>query len=197
MMQQRWIEPIVLLGKHVTLEPMETRHIGGLQAATRDGQLWKLWYTAVPSPEQVETYVKAALLRRDQNGEMPFVIHEHKTNKVIGSTRFMNVDEDNQRLEIGHTWYAESHQRTAKNTEAKLLLMAHAFEQLSSIAVEFRTHWINHRSRRAIERLGARQDGVLRNHSKTDDGVLRDTVVYSIIESEWPMVKKHLQFMLR
>ena len=196
-MPTRWIEPIVLLGKHVTLEPMSPRHVAGLQAATRDGQLWKLWYTAVPSPEQVESYVETALARREHNGEMPFVIHEHKTNKVIGSTRFMNVDEDNQRLEIGHTWYAESHQRTAKNTETKLLLLTHAFEQLSAIAVEFRTHWINHRSRRAIERLGAKQDGVLRNHSKTVDGVLRDTVVYSIIESEWPMVKKHLQFMLR
>ena len=196
-MQSRWIEPIVLLGKHVTLEPMAERHSAGLQAATRDGQLWKLWYTVVPAPDQVDEYVSNALQRRENNGEMPFVIHEHKTNKVIGSTRFMNVDEASHRLEIGHTWYAESHQRTAKNTETKLLLLTHAFEQLSSIAVEFRTHWINHRSRRAIERLGAKQDGVLRNHSKTEDGVLRDTVVYSIIDSEWPMVKQHLQFMLR
>ena len=196
-MKSRWIEPIVLLGKHVTLEPMATRHIAGLQAATRYGQLWKLWYTAVPSPEQVEEYVEQALHAREHSGEMPFVIHEHKTNKVIGSTRFMNVDEQSQRLEIGHTWYAESYQRTAKNTEAKLLLLTHAFEQLSAIAVEFRTHWINHRSRRAIERLGARQDGVLRNHKRMADGSLRDTVVYSIIESEWPTVKTHLQFMLR
>ena len=196
-MTNRWIEPIALLGKHVTIEPMDTRHVPELQAATRDGQLWKLWYTAVPSPEQTEDYVKTALERRDQFGEMPFVIHEHKTNKVIGSTRFLNVDEHNQRLEIGYTWYAQSYQRTAKNTETKLLLLTHAFEQLSSIAVEFRTHWINHSSRRAIERLGAKQDGILRNHTKSEEGGFRDTVVYSIIQSEWPMVKKHLQFMLR
>lgn len=196
-MNKRWIEPIALLGKHVTLEPMQIRHVAELQAAARDGQLWKLWYTAVPSPEQTEQYILDALHKRDNNGEMPFVIHEHKTNKVIGSTRFLNVDEQNQRLEIGNTWFAETYQRTAKNTETKLLMLTHAFEQLSSIAVEFRTHWINHRSRRAIERLGAKQDGVLRNHSKTKDGGYRDTVVFSIIENEWPMVKKHLQYMLR
>ncbi len=196
-MTSRWIEPIVLLGKHVTLEPMARQHVAGLQAATRDGQLWKLWYTAVPSPEQVEAYVEEALQRRENLGEMPFVIHEHKTNKVIGSTRFMHVDEDSQRLEIGHSWFAESHQRTAKNSETKLLMLSHAFEQLSAIAVEFRTHWINHRSRRAIERLGAKQDGVLRNHKRMPDGSLRDTVVYSITDTEWPMVKKHLQFILR
>jgi len=196
-MTEKWIQPIALLGKHVTLEPMAERHIAGLQAATRDGQLWKLWYTAVPSPEQVASYVADALQRREQNAEMPFVIHEHKTNKVIGSTRFMNVDEANQRLEIGHSWYAESYQRSAMNSETKLLLLTHAFEQLSAIAVEFKTHWFNHRSRRAIERLGAKQDGVLRNHSRMADGSLRDTVVYSIIQSEWPTVKRHLQFILR
>ena len=196
-MTERWIEPIVLLGKHATLEPMDHRHIPGLQAAARDGQLWKLWYTSVPSPDATETWVEQALQRRDRFGEMPFVIHEHKTNKVIGSTRFLNVDEQNQRLEIGYTWYAETYQRTAMNTECKLLLLTHAFEQLSSIAVEFRTHWINQRSRVAIERLGAKQDGILRNHMKTGDGEYRDTVVYSIIESEWPSVKRHLNYLLQ
>jgi N-acetyltransferase len=193
---KRWIEPVVLLGKHATLEPMQPRHVEGLKAAARDGQLWKLWYTSIPNPEQTEQYVEHALMRRDQYAEMPYVIHEHKTNKVIGSTRFMNVDETNQRLEIGHSWYAQSYQRTAMNTECKLLLLTHAFEQLSAIAVEFRTHWMNHASRKAIERLGARQDGILRNHQKSPDGAYRDTVVFSIIDSEWLMVKKHLRFIL-
>ncbi len=196
-MNNRWIEPISLLGKHVTLEPMHIRHVPGLQAAARDGQLWKLWYTAVPSPEQTQQYVEDALIKRDECGEMPFVIHEHKTNKVIGSSRFKSVDEKNQRLEIGYTWFAQTYQRTARNTETKLLMLTHAFEQLSSIAVEFRTHWVNQQSRAAIERLGAKQDGVLRNHMKMEDGGFRDTVVYSIIQSEWPMIKKHLQFILR
>ena len=137
-MDQRWIEPVVLLGKHATLEPMQPRHVEGLKAAARDGQLWKLWYTDVPAPEEAEAFVEHALMCRDQFGEMPYVVHEHKTNKVIGSTRFMNVDEANHRLEIGHTWYAQSYQRSAMNTECKLLMLAHAFEQLNAIAVEFR-----------------------------------------------------------
>lgn len=195
-MTQRWIEPIVLLGKHATLEPMQPRHIDGLKAAARDGQLWKLWFTSVPAPEHTESYVEQALMRRDQFGEMPYVVHEHKTNKVIGSTRFMNVDEHNHRLEIGHTWLAQTYQRRAMNTECKLLLLAHAFEQLSAIAVEFRTHLMNRDSRKAIERLGAKQDGILRNHQRGSDGALRDTVVYSIIESEWPAVKNNLHYLL-
>jgi len=194
-MSERWIEPIVLLGKHVTLEPMQPRHVDGLKAAARDGQLWKLWYTSVPAPEKTKQFVEHALMRRDQYGEMPYVIHEHKTNKVIGSSRFMNVDEQNHRLEIGHTWYAQTYQRTAINTECKLLLLTHAFEQLSAIAVEFRTHFMNQPSRKAIERIGAKQDGIIRNHKKMPNGSYRDTVVYSIIESEWPAVRSHLQFL--
>jgi len=196
-MNQQWIEPIVLLGKHVTLEPMELRHINGLQAAARDGQLWKLWYSSVPAPENTREYVNLALHRRDECGELAFVIHEHKTNKVIGSTRFLNVDSTHHRLEIGSSWYAQSYQRSAMNTESKLLLLTHAFEQLSAIAVEFRTHFLNQRSRQAIERLGAKQDGILRNHQQSADGSYRDTVVYSIINSEWPAIKKHLNFLLR
>jgi N-acetyltransferase len=195
-MNEHWIDPIFLLGKHVTLEPMELRHVKDLQAAARDGQLWKLWYTSIPAPENTRAYVKAALQKRDQCGELPFVIHEHKTNKVIGSTRFMHVDSTHHRLEIGCSWYAQSYQRSAMNTEAKLLLLTHAFEQLSAIAVEFRTHHLNQRSRQAIERLGAKQDGILRNHQRSADGSYRDTVVYSIIDSEWPTIKKHLHFLL-
>ncbi len=196
-MNSRWIEPIALLGKQVTLEPMDLRHVKGLQGAARDGQLWKRWYSGVPSPEHTELYVRTALEKRDRNGELPFVIHEHKTNKVIGSTRFLNVDEPNQRLEIGCSWYAESYQRSAIDCETSLLLLTHAFEQLSSIAVEFRTYWIDQQARQAIEALGAKQDGVLRNHAKLAGGGYHDTVVYSIIESEWPMVKRQLQFLLR
>lgn len=195
-MHQRWIEPIVLLGKHATLEPMNARHVEGLKAAARDGQLWKLWYTSIPAPEATLRWIERALRNRDERAEMPFVIHEHKTNKVIGSSRFMNVDERNRRLEIGHTWYANTYQRTAMNTECKLLMLTHAFEQLNAIAVEFRSHFMNHASRKAIERLGARQDGILRNHQINPEGGYRDTVVYSIIESEWPVVKTHLHYLL-
>jgi RimJ/RimL family protein N-acetyltransferase len=186
----------VLLGKHATLEPMNARHVEGLKAAARDGQLWKLWYTSIPAPEATLRWIERALRNRDERAEMPFVIHEHKTNKVIGSSRFMNVDERNRRLEIGHTWYANTYQRTAMNTECKLLMLTHAFEQLNAIAVEFRSHFMNHASRKAIERLGARQDGILRNHQINPEGGYRDTVVYSIIESEWPVVKTHLHYLL-
>jgi RimJ/RimL family protein N-acetyltransferase len=175
---------------------MHARHVEGLKAAARDGQLWKLWYTSVPAPEATLGYIERALKRRDEHAEMPFVIHEHKTNKVIGSSRFMNVDEPNRRLEIGCTWYAQTYQRTAMNTECKLLMLTHAFEQLNAIAVEFRTHFMNQPSRAAIERLGAKQDGILRNHQVIPGGGFRDTVIYSIIESEWPAVKTHLQFLL-
>jgi len=127
---------------------------------------------------------------------MPFIIRDKESNKIIGCTRYFNVDEVNQRLEIGHTWYSESFQRTAANTESKYLLLTHAFEKLNAIAVEFRTHWHNHKSRAAIARLGAKQDGVLRNHTKSADGIYRDTVVFSIIDLEWPAVKQSLQFKL-
>jgi RimJ/RimL family protein N-acetyltransferase len=127
---------------------------------------------------------------------MPFAVRAVATGQVVGSTRYFNVDATNRRLEIGHTWYARRAQRTAINTECKLLLLTHAFETLGCIAVEFRTHWFNHASRRAIERLGAKQDGVLRNHQLLADGSRRDTVVYSIIEGEWPAVRAHLKFLL-
>ena len=138
----------------------------------------------------------AALDMRERLGAMPFVVRDHATGDIVGSTRYFNVDADNRRLEIGHTWYAKRVQRTGVNTECKLLLLAHAFEMLRCIAVEFRTHWFNQASRAAIARLGAKQDGVLRNHQLLADGSYRDTVVFSIIESEWPAVKRHLRFQL-
>lgn len=190
-----WIEPVTLKGRHVRLEPLAMMHVPALQAAAADGELWRLWYTSVPSPEQAPSYVEKALALREAGSAMPWAVHD-ASGTVIGSTRFGNVDAENRRVEIGWTWYAKRVQRTALNTEAKLLLLTHAFEALGCAAVEFRTSWFNHASRNAIARLGAKQDGVLRNHMRMADGSYRDTVVFSIIANEWPMVKKHLQFKL-
>lgn len=195
-MKKRWIEPITLTGLRVVLEPLSLEHLDGMINAVKDGELWKLWFTSIPAPEKVETYIKTALEMRENAGAMPFIVRERESNKIIGSTRYFNVDEGNQRLEIGYTWYSESYQRTAVNSECKYLLLSHAFEKLEAIAVEFRTHWHNQKSRAAIARLGAKQDGVLRNHQKNADGGYRDTVVFSIINLEWPAVKQSLMFKL-
>ena len=195
-MTKRWIEPITLTGSKVILEPLAFEHVDGLREAVKDGELWKLWFTSIPVPEKMDEYIKTALEMREHAGAMPFVVREKESHKIIGSTRYYNVDEVNQRVEIGYTWYAESVQRTSVNTECKYLLLEHAFEKLDAIAVEFRTHWHNHKSRAAIARLGAKQDGVLKNHTKSADGIYRDTVVFSIINSEWLTVKKALEFKL-
>lgn len=195
----RLIDPVVLEGRHVMLEPMDLSHEAELRAAAADGELWKLWYTSVPAPDATRGWIETALAQRDNLGAMPFVVRRLQNGMpgpVVGSTRMFNVDETHRRLEIGHTWYARSAQRTPVNTECKLLLLAHAFEQLRCIAVEFRTHWMNHQSRAAIARLGAKQDGVLRSHMVMPDGSLRDTVVFSIIACEWPTVKRHLHYRL-
>ena len=196
-MDPHWIQPVTLTGEHVILEPLSLEHLDGIKEAVKDGELWKLWFTSVPSPETAEATIKTALELRENAGWMPFVVREKSTRQIIGSTRYCNVDEVNQRLEIGYTWYSESFQRTIVNTECKYLLLTHAFEKLAAIAVEFRTHWHNHKSRAAIARLGAKQDGVLRNHQKGPDGMYRDTVVFSIINLEWPVVKKSLEFKLK
>ncbi|GJH15369.1 GNAT family N-acetyltransferase [Caballeronia novacaledonica] len=192
----RWIEPVTLEGEHVRLVPLTREHEAALTAAASDGELWKLWYTFVPSPDKTRGYIDTALDMRDRLGAHPFAVIDAKTGDVVGSTRFFNVDEANRRLEIGHTWYARRVQKTALNTEAKLLLLTHAFEKLDAIAVEFRTHFMNHASRTAIARLGAKQDGILRNHQVGRDGVMRDTVVFSIIQSEWPAVRANLNYRL-
>lgn len=150
----------------------------------------------MPAPAATRGYIDAAIDMRERLGAHPFAVIDPKTGDVVGSTRYFNVDETNRRLEIGHTWYAKRVQRTALNTEAKLLLLGHAFEKLNAIAVEFRTHFMNHQSRTAIARLGAKQDGILRNHQVGRDGTYRDTVVFSIIESEWPAVRTHLKYRL-
>jgi N-acetyltransferase len=195
-MTNHWIEPVSLAGTYVLLEPLSPEHADGLSQAARDGELWKLRFTAIPAPEKTAEYIRTALTSRENAGWMPFVVREKDSGRIIGSTRYCNVDELNQRLEIGYTWYAQGSQRTAVNTECKYLLLRHAFEKLEAIAVEFRTHWHNHRSREAILRLGAKQDGVLRNHQRLADGTYRDTVVFSIINLEWPTVKKSLEFRL-
>jgi RimJ/RimL family protein N-acetyltransferase len=192
----RWIEAVVLRGSHVTLEPLAHSHADELAAATRDGELWKLWYTHIPTPEAVASYIDAALELRERAGAMPFAVRHNASGVVIGSTRYLNVDEIHHRLEIGNTWYARHVQRTAVNSECKLLLLQHAFESLDAIAVEFRTHWHNRASRAAIARLGAKQDGVLRQHQRGPDGSYRDTVVFSILNSEWPTVRRSLHFAL-
>jgi len=187
----RFIEPVTLKGRHATLEPLSASHIDALAKAAGDGELWTLWYTGVASPAKMPEYVATALDMRERLDAMPFVVRD-AGGTVVGCTRFFNVDATNRRVEIGHTWYAKRVQRTPLNTECKLMLLTHAFEKLDCIAVEFRTHWFNHASRTAIARLGAKQDGVLRNHQVDRDGVKRDTVVFSILDSEWPAVKRHL-----
>ncbi len=191
-----FLEPVTLKGRHATVEPLAPEHQAALADAAADGALWRLWYTSVPAPEQTRTYIDTALDMRAQLGAMPFVIRDNRNGDVVGCTRYFNVDASNRRLEIGYTWHAARVQRTGINTEVKLMLLTHAFEALECIAVEFRTHWMNQQSRAAIARLGAKQDGILRNHQKMPDGSYRDTVVFSIIESEWPAVKRHLQYKL-
>ncbi len=187
--------PVTLAGRYARLEPLAIEHVGPLQQAVEDGELWKLWFTFVPRPEAMPDYVAQALRAREAGSAMPFVVKD-ALGEVVGSTRFGHIDADNRRVEIGWTWYAARAQRTALNTECKQLLLTHAFEQLNASAVEFRTSWMNQRSRAAIARLGAKQDGVLRNHMRLAEGGYRDTVVFSIIESEWPAVKRHLRFLL-
>lgn len=191
-----FLQPLTLTGQHVQLEPMAHDHVQALNEAAADGELWKLWYTSVPDGGHMGTWIDKSLGQQTQGLALPFVVRDLATGAIVGSTRYMNVDADNRRLEIGSTWYAARVQRSAINTECKLLLLTHAFETLGCIAVEFRTHWLNQRSRAAIARLGAKQDGVLRNHRVLADGSYRDTVVFSIIESEWPAVKNHLTFKL-
>lgn len=171
-------------------------HENDLIEATRDGELWRLWYTSVPSPETVKSYIDTALNEQALGKSLPFAVLRHADKKIVGTTRYMNIETQVRRLEIGSTWYATHAQRTAVNTECKYLLLQYAFESLECIAVEFRTHRFNEASRRAIQRLGAQQDGILRNHRIQPDGTLRDTVVYSILHSEWPVVKSHLRYKL-
>ncbi|WP_407166444.1 GNAT family N-acetyltransferase [Bradyrhizobium sp. ORS 111] len=190
-----WLEPVTLRGENARLEPLSHDHLAGLTEAVKDGELSKLWYTAVPKPENMTKEIDRRLGLQAAGSMLPFTVFD-AAGQVSGMTTYMNVDTPNRRVEIGSTWYAKRVQRSAVNTQCKLLLLSHAFEKLDCIAVEFRTHFFNHQSRRGIERLGAKQDGILRSHQISPNGTLRDTVVYSIIASEWPTVKAHLNYQL-
>jgi N-acetyltransferase len=190
-----WLNPVSLHGPHARLEPLSPNHCDGLTEAVKDGELWKLWYTSVPKPEDMAKEIDRRLGLQASGAMMPWTVFD-ADGKIAGMTTYMNVDAANRRVEIGSTWYAKNVQRSGLNTQCKLLLLGHAFEMLDCIAVEFRTHFFNHQSRRGIERLGAKQDGILRNHQIAPNGTLRDTVVFSIIASEWPTAKAHLTYQL-
>lgn len=190
-----WPEPVALAGTHARLEPLSRAHHDALCAATRDGELWRLWYTAVPSPEGMAAEIERRLALQATGSMLPFTVFD-AGGRAVGMTTYMNVDARHRRVEIGSTWTARSAQRTPLNTSAKRLLLGHAFDELACIAVEFRTHRLNLQSRRAIERLGAQLDGVLRAHQRAADGTLRDTAVYSITAAEWPAVRSHLDWQL-
>ena len=190
-----WPAPVRLAGTQAALEPLAREHEAGLVEAVRDGELWKLWCTAIPAPEGMAAEIERRLALQAAGAMLPFTVRDAE-GRIAGMTTYMHIDAANKRVEIGSTWYARRVQRTALNTECKLMLLHHAFEVLDCIAVEFRTHFFNQQSRRGIERLGAKLDGILRCHQRGADGSLRDTCVYSIIAAEWPTVKAHLGFQL-
>ncbi|MHB1123039.1 MAG: GNAT family N-acetyltransferase [Ramlibacter sp.] len=188
-------DPVKLEGRYARLEPLALAHEAEAIEAVRDGELWKLWYTAIPTPERMRAEIERRLGLREKRSMLPFAVRDAQ-GRFAGMTTYMNIDGPNRRLEIGSTWYRGSAQRTPLNTECKRMLLAHAFERPDCIAVEFRTHWFNFQSRAAIARLGARQDGVLRHHALRRDGTVRDTVMYSLAAGEWPEVKAHLAHQL-
>jgi RimJ/RimL family protein N-acetyltransferase len=191
-----FVRPVTLEGRHASLVPLCEAHHEQLLEALKDGELWTLWYTSVPSPDRLRAEIEKRLLLQSQGSMLPFTVIDSATQRAVGMTTFLNIDASNRRLEIGATWYRKRVQRTAVNTECKLLLLTHAFEALDCIAVEFRTSFFNRQSRAGIERLGAKLDGILRQHQFAGNGTLRDTCVYSILDSEWPAVKCHLAFQL-
>jgi RimJ/RimL family protein N-acetyltransferase len=191
-----WLDLFTAEGSFVSVVPLTMEHHNDLVEAAGDGELYRLWYTKVPKPENIEAEIEARLGLRTIGSMLPFAIIERASGKAVGMTTYMNIDAANRRLEIGSTWYRQSVQRSPLNTECKLLLLQHAFEKLDCICVEFRTHFMNLQSRRAIERLGAKLDGVLRSNMVMANGTIRDTAVYSIIASEWPAVKANLGWQL-
>jgi RimJ/RimL family protein N-acetyltransferase len=191
-----WLQPVTLRSPTVTLAPLEQIYVEQLIEAVNDGQLFNLWYTSVPAPEAMRAAIELRLSDQAAGLTLPFAAVDNLTGKAVGMTNYLNVDAANRRVEIGGTWYRKSVQRSGFNTQAKFLLLGHAFETLDCIAVEFRTHFFNHQSRRAIERLGAKLDGILRSHQLAANGTLRDTCVYSIVAAEWPTVKAHLTWLM-
>ncbi len=191
-----WFAPATLEAKTAKLVPLSHDHLADLQTASAEGDLHKLWYTSVASPEKMEAEIDRRLDQQAEGKMLPFSVVDQRTGKAIGQTTFLNLDPMHRRAEIGATWYAKSAQRSPINTECKLMLLGHAFEDIKVNVVEFRTHHLNHQSRRAIERLGAQLDGVLRNHMILPNGTMRNTAVYSVLPHEWPSVKANLQWQL-
>lgn len=191
-----WPEAVTLKGDIATIVPLDHSHTADLQEATSDGELHKLWYTTAASAENMTKEIDARLALREAGSMLPFSVISNETGKVIGMTTYLNIEAAHRRVEIGGTWYRRSVQRTGLNTECKFLLLQHAFEQLDCIAVEFRTHFMNQQSRRAIERLGAKFDGILRAHMIMPNGTIRDTAVYSITAPEWPAAKANLTWQM-
>ena len=190
------LKSVVLQGERIILKPLEFEHASALCDAVRDGELWKLWYTRIPSPEQMTAEIQRRLDLQQLGSMLPFIVEEQDSGRLLGMTTFMNIEAEHRRVEIGSTWYSQSVQRSYVNTECKNLLLSHAFDTLNCIAVEFRTSSFNFKSRAAIERLGAKLDGVLRSHQIVQNDILRDTYVYSILKSEWPAVQQHLRVLL-
>ena len=188
--------PITLEGNGILLEPLDARHEEELSRAATDGKLWELWFTAVPAPGQTRDYIATALAGQEAGHMLPWAVRELASGTVIGSTRYHDIVEAVERVEIGYTWYARSRQRSHVNTTCKLLLLEHAFESLGCKVVGLRTDNFNFASQRAIEALGAKKDGVLRHHQARRDGTVRDSVMYSILRSEWPDVRRHLELRL-
>lgn len=190
-----FLDPVTLKGRYAGLAPLSLNHHDALAEAVRDGELWKLWYTAIPAPDGMKAEIERRLDLQSKGTMLPFAVLD-ASGTPVGMTTYMNIDAASRRLEIGSTWYRQSVQRGPLNTQCKLLLLTHAFETLDCIAVEFRTHVLNSQSRRAIERLGAKLDGILRRHLIQPNGTIRDSAVYSITAVEWPMVKSHLAWQL-
>ncbi|MFW2012251.1 GNAT family N-acetyltransferase [Acinetobacter bereziniae] len=191
-----WLTSQVLENDHVILKPLEIQHMEALIEAVCDGELWNLWFTHIPTPEQMGAEIQRRLNLQTQGKMLPYTVIEKQTAQVLGMTSFMNIEAVHRRVEIGSTWYRQSVQRTHINTACKQLLLSYAFDHLDCIAVEFRTSSFNFKSRAAIERLGAKLDGILRSHQIVKDDILRDTYVYSILKSEWAAVRQHLNFLL-
>jgi len=191
-----FVEPITLSGRGVTLEPLSLTHEAGLQAAAADGALWNLRITSVPAPQETRGYIETALAMREAGNRFAFAVLDTATGQVLGSTSYHDIVPAVQRLEIGYTWYAQQVQRTHVNTTAKLLLMRHAFETLGCAVVGWRTDNFNFASQAAIERLGAKKDGVIRGHALRRDGTIRDTVMYSMRAGEWPEARAQLLYLL-
>lgn len=191
-----FLDPLTLTGELVALAPLASDHHDPLVEAASDGELWRLWYTTVPRPEGMRAEIQRRLGLQERGEMLPFTVRQVGDGRVVGMTTYLNVDPGTPRVEIGSTWTARSAQGTGVNAESKLLLLGHAFDVLGCAVVEFRTHWHNRQSREAVERLGAKLDGVLRSHRRMPDGILRDTVVYSVLEGEWPAVRAGLHLRL-